>query len=987
MRFSHPDLAPGTRIPFRFDGRDMEGLDGETIAAALSAAGVTAFRRHRDGDPRGLWCGMGTCFDCVVTVDGRAGQRACLTKIAAGMEIEGPGGEIVADRAPAGLGRTGPGDAAPRRADLAETPPERVPDLAVDVAVVGAGPAGLTVAAALAEAGLDVLVVDARPDPGGQFWKPVADSHRPARALDAQFAAGLAATGRFDRSGARRWQEATVWSAFAADELAVLHGGRHRILRPRRLVLATGAYERPVPIPGWTLPGVMTTGAAQTLARAYRVFPGRRAVVAGNGPLNFQVAADLLRSGVEIAAVVESAPAPGIANLAAAWRAARAAPGLIAQGLGYLAALKRAGVPILWGSSVIAAEGGEALTACRIATPSGERRIDADVLTLGHGFVPSSELARQLGCRQRFVDSHVGALAVETDATGRTSLETVWSIGDGAAIGGSVVAQARATLGADAILMSLDRPGLAAPAVAAARSRLARAEAFQSALWTLFRAPPFDPAGIADDTVICRCEGVRAGAIRQAIAGGGADIGTVKRLTRTGMGRCQGRNCAATAARLVAAAGGAAPEPRALFAPRPPVVPVPLAALAFEKPEWGGHRRAVPPPAHPRPDRHRPRWAMRETDVLVVGAGVVGAAVARELALAGLGVVVVDRDAPGQQASTANAGSLHVQLLSFDFGAKAEADGGPAAATLRLGNPSVALWRAIEAASGRDLDIKITGGLMVGETARDMEFLAAKARLEGEHGVETHVVGANELRDLEPALWDGLAGAALCPAEGKIDPLAGTFAVIALAQAAGAVFEADAAVLAIAREGTGWRVETAAGPVRCGRIVNCAGAWSSHVAAMAGRPIPVHGAPLQMLVTEPGPPLVSRLVAHANRHLSLKQTRLGSLLIGGGWSAGLDPATGASSSLGWAIEGNAWVATRVLPAARRFHLLRAWAGMNINIDGAPILGAMPGAPGFYNCVTSNGYTLAPIVARLTADTLLGREPALPIAPFTLDRFG
>ncbi len=133
---------------------------------------------------------------------------------------------------------------------------------------------------------------------------------------------------------------------------------------------------------------------------------------------------------------------------------------------------------------------------------------------------------------------------------------------------------------------------------------------------------------------------------------------------------------------------------------------------------------------------------------------------------------------------------------------------------------------------------------------------------------------------------------------------------------------------------------------------------------MVGKPIPVSGAPLQMMVTEPGPPVLSRLLAHADRHLSLKQTAAGSLLIGGGWSAGLDEATGASKALRWAMEGNAWVACRVLPAAAAFHLLRVWAGMNIAIDGAPILGEMPGVPGFYNCVTSNGYTLAPVVARL-----------------------
>ncbi len=170
------------------------------------------------------------------------------------------------------------------------------------------------------------------------------------------------------------------------------------------------------------------------------------------------------------------------------------------------------------------------------------------------------------------------------------------------------------------------------------------------------------------------------------------------------------------------------------------------------------------------------------------------------------------------------------------------------------------------------------------------------------------------------------------------------------------------------------------------RVVNCAGGWASRVAALAARPIPVQGAPLQMIVTEPGPPLVKHLVAHGGRHLSLKQADAGGLIIGGAWPASLDPASGASRVEMASIEGNAWVAAHVLPAAARLRIVRVWAAMNINIDGAPIIGEMPGAPGFWNCVTSNGYSLAPVVARITADLMLRGRSDHPHAMFTLDRF-
>jgi glycine/D-amino acid oxidase-like deaminating enzyme len=155
---------------------------------------------------------------------------------------------------------------------------------------------------------------------------------------------------------------------------------------------------------------------------------------------------------------------------------------------------------------------------------------------------------------------------------------------------------------------------------------------------------------------------------------------------------------------------------------------------------------------------------------------------------------------------------------------------------------------------------------------------------------------------------------------------------------------------------------------------------------MAARPIPVQGAPLQMIVTEAGPPMVKHLIAHGSRHLSLKQADTGGLIIGGAWPAAMDMETGASHVELASIEGNAWVAAHVLPVAARLRIVRVWAAMNINIDGAPIVGEMPGAPGFWNCVTSNGYSLAPVVARITADLMLRGKSEHPHEIFSLNRF-
>jgi glycine/D-amino acid oxidase-like deaminating enzyme len=597
-------------------------------------------------------------------------------------------------------------------------------------------------------------------------------------------------------------------------------------------------------------------------------------------------------------------------------------------------------------------------------------------------------MARALGCDHSFVDRHVGYLTTDIDADGRTSVPGVLAAGDGTRIGGARAALARGTLAGHAAADALGLPDPSSvpsvPSRNRARRALARATRFQQALWTLFDAPPVRIASLPRETVVCRCEEVTQGNLLDQIASGHDTLASIKRNTRLGMGRCQGRNCAATCAKLVEELTGRKREVMHYFAPRVPIRPVPLAALAFEKPEWGGHREAVTPNVA-RPV-NEPKLADQQTDVLVIGGGVMGACLSYFLSRAGREVLVVDRDDLNLQASGANAGSLHVQLLSFDFGNKARAGGMPAASTLALGPASVRLWQMLEAASGEDLEIRLTGGLMVADSEAGMRFLERKIALERSFGIEAELLDTRALLALSPNLAPVLLGAELCPMEGKINPLRATYAVMRLATAEGARFQRATNVTAIARERDGFLVDTGRGRIRARTVVNAAGAWAKEIGAMLGVHVPVAGAPLQMIATEPAPKLVNHLIAHADRHLSLKQTETGGLLIGGGWTAAFDPARRINDAMRESIEGNLWVASHVLPALKGLHMVRAWAGMNIDIDGAPILGPVDRVPGFYNAVTSNGYTLAPIVSQLVADLILERPAELDVTPFLIDRF-
>jgi glycine/D-amino acid oxidase-like deaminating enzyme len=690
-------------------------------------------------------------------------------------------------------------------------------------------------------------------------------------------------------------------------------------------------------------------------------------VIGGSGPLNLQLACELVAGGVRVAAVVEAAPKPGLS----AWRDAlaltTASPDLAFDGLRYLRALRRAGVPVLWGTRLVACEGETRFTALRVATPAGERRIAADVAALNLGFQPETGLARALGCAHRFVEEGLGRIETETDAEGRTSIAGVFAVGDGAALGGSRVALARGRLAGLAAAREL---GFTASDAPEARRALARAERFQRALWRIFAPPRFDFAAIPDDTIVCRCEEVTAGALRAARSEGARSLPALKKATRAGMGRCQGRMCAATVARLV----GTRSED-GFAAPRAPVKPVPAAALARNR-----DAEAVPsivdaPAAPPLPARGT---RLGDADTLVIGGGVVGLAIARALARDGWDVLVLDRGEPGQGASTANAGSLHAQLHAYD----AAGDIGhasPLAALLPLGPRAIALWREI----APDAAIRTEGGLMLADSEAQFAWLRAKVALERAKGLTSELLGPNELRQAAPWLGEGFVGAAFCPEEGQMDPLRGMVALLRAVRASGARIEGGVSVDALRREGAGFVATTNAGEIRAGRIVNAAGPWAARVAGMLGLSLPVRGAVQQVLVTEAAPEMLRPLVLHAGRRLSLKQGDLGHFILGGAWPGEWDAARGVTRNRRSSIEGNLAVARDVFPALDRLHLIRAWTGLNVHLDGPPQIGEDPRCPGLFHAVTFNGWTLAPVLGELIADAIAGRgSPPAAFRPGT-----
>ncbi len=940
---------------FSFDGRSIPARPGDSIAAALEAAGTRTYGQSRGGRERGVFCGMGACQDCLVVVDGRVSQRACMREAAPGMVVA---------RQIDGATRAGP---APT-----ESKPARVLDC--DLLVIGAGPGGLSAAIAAARAGLEVIVLDEREDAGGQYFKPRSHGFRGRYPRDRQHRAGDALRKEFRSSGAHLHHGESVWFARRLSDTFVARSiAHHRSteFRARATIVATGAMERPAYVPGWSLPGVMTIGAVQTLARRYGVPPTGRVLIAGNGPLGLQLACELLDLGANVVGIAERAPFRPL-DLA---RAAAADPGLAAAGAGYLARLAAKRVPMLWGWSVEQLEGDGAVSAAVLRHIDRVQRLAADTVCLGDGFQPQMDLARLLGVP---VEITPAGPQPKRESDGSTPVPGVWLVGDAGGLGGAQVAMYQGDLAgrAAACHLGAEPDGTAATT----RRRLARARRFQAALWRAYAATPRPaPDG---QTLICRCENVTAAQIDQAIEAGASDPGAVKRATRCAMGRCQGRVCTPGLHAILARCGHPVAA-ETLFAPQVPARPVPVSAIAVEKSEWGGHRESSPA-ARP---SVRPEAPLDTTqaDLVVVGAGITGISAALWAARAGAKVVCLDRGRVNGEASGGNAGSLHLQLLSWDFGSKAFATGSAALRTLPLQQESIALWRSLEAENGGNFEMRVTGGLMVAEDEAQIAFLRQKAQAEADYGIETEIVGCDDIRRLVPAISDRMVAGAWCAGEGKINPLVATTALARTARTEGVMVEELTPVTALRPDADDYLVQTSRGTLRCRHLVLAAGGWSAELARMLNVEIPVRGAPLQMVVTETAPPLVPCLLAHADRHLTMKQTEIGTLLIGGAWTASVGPA-GQPLVLPESLEGNLWVAARTVPAVAGLSILRSWAAMNIDIDGAPLISPLPGHPRVVVAATANGYTLGPLVGREAAGACLTGRLRHDLQPFTLDRF-
>jgi NADPH-dependent 2,4-dienoyl-CoA reductase/sulfur reductase-like enzyme len=450
-----------------------------------------------------------------------------------------------------------------------------------DLIVIGAGPAGMAAATTGAALGLSTVLLDEQPRPGGQIYRDVTTADpRVAALLGPDYTRGAALAQALQRCGAEMRHDTLVWDVAPDLTVTGLRDGRAFQLRAPQIVAATGAMERASPIPGWTLPGVMNAGAAQLAMKCAGAVPAGRIVVAGAGPLLLLVACQLVAAGATVAAVVETAPAGRrLAALRHLPAALRAWPDL-AKGVHMLRALHAAHVPRFARAGGLRVVGRLHAEALEFSADGRPQRVEADTVLLHHGVVPDTQLSRLLRLDHVWNDRQL-AWHVVTNSHGQTSLPGLRMAGDGTAIAGARAAEASgalAALGAAHALGRLDATAFAARTAPLARA-LAAERHIRPFLDTLYR-PPRDITEPADETIVCRCEEVSAGRVREMARLGCQGPNQTKFFSRCGMGPCQGRMCGGVVTQLLAAELGQPPGAVGAYRIRAPLKPVPMRALA-----------------------------------------------------------------------------------------------------------------------------------------------------------------------------------------------------------------------------------------------------------------------------------------------------------------------------------------------------------------------------------------------------------------------
>ncbi|WLH03134.1 FAD/NAD(P)-binding oxidoreductase [Pseudomonas beijingensis] len=442
------------------------------------------------------------------------------------------------------------------------------------IAIIGAGPAGIRAAQTLVAHGLYPVLLDEAPRGGGQIYRrqPAHFKRSPDKlyGFEAHKANAIHQTLDALREQLDYRPDTLVWNA-EAGLLDTLHEGRAGRLEYASVIVATGATDRVLPVPGWTLPGIYSLGAAQIALKFQGCAIGERVVFAGSGPLLYLVAYQYVRAGAHVVAVLDSSP---FSDQVRALPGLLAQPATLAKGLYYRAWLAARGIAVHQGASLARLDGERRVQSLQWRNASGEHTLDCDAVAFAHGLRSETQLADLLGCAFAW-NALNRAWLPHRDRAGRSSVPGIYLAGDGAGIMGADAAE---MAGERAALALLEDLGYSTDPQRCTQleQTLERIGQFREGLERAFAFPEHWAADAADHLMICRCEEVSAGDIRRVVGEGHWEINRVKAHCRVGMGRCQGRMCGAAAAEIIACESGRAVSSIGRLRAQAPIKPVPF---------------------------------------------------------------------------------------------------------------------------------------------------------------------------------------------------------------------------------------------------------------------------------------------------------------------------------------------------------------------------------------------------------------------------
>jgi NADPH-dependent 2,4-dienoyl-CoA reductase/sulfur reductase-like enzyme len=452
----------------------------------------------------------------------------------------------------------------------------------VDLVIVGAGPAGLSAACEARKWGISVALLDEQFATGGQIYRGVAAATEHMRAiLGADYAAGADLAREFASSGAVHISGAAVWNVGRDRRVDYLRNGANHTIQARHIVLASGAMERPFPISGWTLPGVMGAGAAQIMLKSAGALPQGPVVLAGCGPLLYLLASQYVRAGVKVTAIVQTTGYKDYARAASRFVGALRGWADLRKGLGLLHDLRRHDVPIYDGAGAFSIAGTDRAEAICFTRKGKRHRIEAPLILLHQGVVPNTQITWSLRAKHRWSDAQL-CWQPETDEYGQIESTGIYVVGDSRGIVG---AKAAASQGRLAVFDIASRLGVQngsqrSKVEHAVRCQLNTQLHIRPFLDELYRPPAEHRIPTNDSVVVCRCEEVTAGQIRKYVQLGCLGPNQTKTFGRCGMGPCQGRLCGLTVAELIADSRCVSQDEVGYYRIRPPIKPVTLGELS-----------------------------------------------------------------------------------------------------------------------------------------------------------------------------------------------------------------------------------------------------------------------------------------------------------------------------------------------------------------------------------------------------------------------